>query len=77
VTNPGHIKVDHNRRHRKESLKAAVAAARLACELARDQYEAGLVDFSNVQRPALTAILPESDGTATANLVPLYKDPDD
>ena len=48
MTNPGDIKVDHNRRHRKESLKAAVAAARLAYELARDQYEAGLVDFSNV-----------------------------
>ena len=54
-----------------------MAAARLACELARDPYEAGVVDFSNVQRPALTAIFTESDGTATANLVPLHKDPDD
>jgi outer membrane protein TolC len=82
VINLGHIKVDHNRSHRRESLKAAVAAARPVYELARDQYEAGLVNFSNLldARRSLQSFwddLPQSDGAATSNLLRLYKDPDD
>lgn len=63
---------------RRESLKAATDAARRAVLVARDQYAAGLVDFSNVldaQRSLLLFqdSLAQSDGTVTSNLVRLYK----
>lgn len=63
---------------RRESLKAATAAAQRAVLLAQDQYAAGLVDFNNVlvaQRSLLTLQdeLARSEGTVTSNLVRLYK----
>jgi outer membrane protein, multidrug efflux system len=63
---------------RRESLAAATAAAERADQLARDQYQAGLVGFSNVldaQRSLLSFQdeLAQSNGTVTANLVRLYK----
>jgi NodT family efflux transporter outer membrane factor (OMF) lipoprotein len=63
---------------RRESLAAATASAERADLLARDQYEAGLVDFSNVldaQRSllALQDELAQSDGAAASNLIRLYK----
>lgn len=63
---------------RRSALIAAVEAAERATELARDQYAAGLVDFSNVlisERALLTLQdnLALSDGTVTADLVRLYK----
>ena len=63
---------------RRESLIAAVAAARKAYELAEDRYKAGLVDFSNVldaQRALLSFQdeLAQSEGAVTSNLVRLYK----
>ncbi len=63
---------------RRESLKAAAAAAQRAVLLAQDQYAAGLVDFNNVlvaQRSLLSLQdeLARSEGTVTSNLVRLYK----
>lgn len=63
---------------RRESLKAAVAAAQRAVLLAQDQYIAGLVDFNNVliaQRSLLSLQdeLALSEGQVTSNLVRLYK----
>lgn len=63
---------------RRESLKAATAAAQRAVLLAQDQYIAGLVDFNNVlvaQRSLLSLQdeLALSEGTVTSNLVRLYK----
>lgn len=63
---------------RREFLIQANAAAALAFQLARDQYEAGLVDFTPVliaQRSllALQDQLAQSEGTVTTNLVRLYK----
>jgi outer membrane protein TolC len=63
---------------RRESLKAASAAAQRAVLLAQDQYAAGLVDFNNVliaQRSLLSLQdeLARSEGTVTSNLVRLYK----
>lgn len=63
---------------RRESLVRATAAARNASELARERYQAGLVDFSDVldaQRSLLSFEdqLAQSNGTVTANLVRLYK----
>lgn len=63
---------------RREHLAAAVEAARLAAELARQQYEAGLADFTAVldaQRSLLSFEdqLAQSSGTVTANLVRLFK----
>ncbi|HSO19773.1 MAG TPA: TolC family protein, partial [Desulfosarcina sp.] len=63
---------------RRESLIAATDAARKAALLAQDQYQAGLIDFSNVliaQRSLLSFQddLARSDGTVTSNLVRLYK----
>lgn len=63
---------------RREHLVAAVDASRQAEHLARDQYNAGLVDFISVldaQRSLLSSEnqLIESDGTVTANLIRLYK----
>ena len=63
---------------RRDSLKAATAAAQKAVFLAQDQYAAGLVDFNNVlvaQRSLLSLQdeLARSEGTVTSNLVRLYK----
>ena len=63
---------------RRDSLVKATAAARNADRIARDQYQAGLVDFSNVldaQRSLLSFEdqLAQSRGAVSANLVRLYK----
>lgn len=63
---------------RRESLSRATEAARQADLLARDQYQAGLVDFSNVLITQLALLsfqdeLVQSDGAVTTNLVRLYK----
>lgn len=63
---------------RRESLVSAAESARVSMQLARDQYTAGIVDFSNVldaQRSLLNFQdnLAVSDGAVTANLVRLYK----
>ena len=63
---------------RRDHLAAAVDAARQAEVLARQKYQAGLVDFSNVldaQRSLLSYQdqLATSEGTVTANLMALYK----
>ncbi len=63
---------------RHHSLTIAAAAAQTAFELARYQYESGLVDFQTVldmQRSLLSAqdLLAASDGELIANLVRLYK----
>lgn len=64
--------------NRHDYLSAAVAAARRADELAREQFTAGLVDFSNVldaQRALLQLEdeLAQNEGTMVSNLVRLYK----
>jgi NodT family efflux transporter outer membrane factor (OMF) lipoprotein len=63
---------------RRDFLDRAVTAAKRAELLARDKYQAGLVDFNNVldaQRSLLILQneLSLSTGAATANLVRLYK----
>ncbi|MBU1231869.1 MAG: efflux transporter outer membrane subunit [Proteobacteria bacterium] len=63
---------------RRESLLAAVDAASQAEALARNQYDAGMVDFTSVldsQRSLLSFEdqLAVSDGTVTSNLIRLYK----
>ncbi|MCA1795593.1 MAG: efflux transporter outer membrane subunit, partial [Desulfobacteraceae bacterium] len=63
---------------RRDSLVKATTAARNADRIARDQYQAGLVDFSNVldaQRSLLSFEdqLAQSRGAVSANLVRLYK----
>jgi len=63
---------------RRDSLAMAAAAAQRAELLARDKYQAGLVNFNNVldaQRSLLVlqSELNQSTGAATANLVRLYK----
>lgn len=63
---------------RRESLQAAVTAARRAYELSWDRYNAGLVDFNNVldatrSLQSFQDELASSDGTATSNMIRLYK----
>ncbi len=63
---------------RRESLQAAATAARRAYELSWDRYNAGLVDFNNVldatrSLQSFQDELASSDGTATSNLIRLYK----
>jgi len=63
---------------RMESLRAATTAARSAAQLAEDQFQAGLVDFSNVLDAQRAQInfedeLAQSEGSVTANLIRLYK----
>lgn len=63
---------------RRQSLLAAVDAASQAEALARNQYDAGMVDFTTVldsQRSLLSFEdqLAVSDGTVTSNLIRLYK----
>ncbi len=64
--------------NRHTSLSSAIAAARRAEELARDQYKAGLVDFTNVldTQQALLSLendMAQNEGTMVSNLVRLYK----
>ena len=63
---------------RRKSLVTATSAARRADYLAMEQFQAGLVDFSNVldaQRSLLffQDELARSDGAVMSNLVRLYK----
>jgi multidrug efflux system outer membrane protein len=63
---------------RRESLARATDAAKRVVLLAMDQYQAGLVDFSNVlisQRSLLSSQdeLAQSEGAVVSNLVRLYK----
>ncbi|RJQ67361.1 MAG: efflux transporter outer membrane subunit [Desulfobacteraceae bacterium] len=63
---------------RRDALVTATQAAAQAFQLARDQYQAGLVDFSEVliaQRSLLSFEdqLALSTGAVTANLVRIYK----
>ena len=63
---------------RRSSLRTAADAARQAERLARQQYEAGLVDFSEVliAQQSLLSLeddLARSEGAVTTNLVRLYK----
>ena len=63
---------------RREYLARGTEAARQADLLARDRYQAGLVDFSNVLISQLSLLsfqdeLVQSDGAVTTNLVRLYK----
>ena len=65
-------------RRRREYLARATEAARQADLLARDQFSAGLVDFSNVLITQLALLsleddLAQSEGAATSTLVRLYK----
>lgn len=63
---------------RRHFLAAAVNSAEEAVRLARDQFQAGLVDFNNVLITQLSLLalqdeLAQSNGLAAANLVRLYK----
>jgi NodT family efflux transporter outer membrane factor (OMF) lipoprotein len=63
---------------RMQSLNDTIQAAKKAVELAQHKYQAGLTDFSNVldaQRSLLSFQdqLAQTEGTATSNLVRLYK----
>lgn len=63
---------------RRERLLAATDAARQADILARNKYDAGLVDFTTVLDAQRTLLsyedqLTESNGTVTSNLIRLYK----
>jgi len=67
-----------NEQRRRVFLHDAVASARNAAELARMQYESGLVDFQTVitvdrQLISLEDSLALSDGEVTSNLIRLYK----
>jgi multidrug efflux system outer membrane protein len=64
--------------YKNDNLREASQAAQRAVELAKQEYQAGLIDFSNVldaQRSLLSFQdqLAQSDGTVTSNLVRLYK----
>ena len=64
--------------NRRASLSASADAAQKAADLAKIQYNAGLVDFSNVldaQRSLLSFQdqLAQSDGAVTSSLIGLYK----
>ncbi len=63
---------------RRDSLKAAAVAARRAYELALDEYQAGLVDFTNVldAQQALQSLrdeLVQSEGGLATDVIRLYK----
>ena len=63
---------------RKENLRQAALAAETAAELARQKFQAGLTDFSNVldtQRSLLNFKdqLAQSEGAVTSDLIRLYK----
>jgi NodT family efflux transporter outer membrane factor (OMF) lipoprotein len=63
---------------RRQALTDAAAAAREAVKLARDEYQSGLIAFSDVlesERSLLTYedSLASSEGEVTTNLISLYK----
>jgi outer membrane protein TolC len=63
---------------RRDSLERAATAAQRAELLARDKYQAGLVDFNNVLDAQRSLLILQNElnlstGAATANLVRLYK----
>lgn len=63
---------------REEKLASAVAAAQIASRLALEQYQAGLMDFSNVLSAEQSVVslqdqLAESRGALATNLVSLFK----
>jgi NodT family efflux transporter outer membrane factor (OMF) lipoprotein len=63
---------------RRDSLDKAATAAQRAELLARDKYQAGLVDFNNVLDAQRSLLIIQNElnlstGAATANLVRLYK----
>jgi multidrug efflux system outer membrane protein len=63
---------------RRENLRQAAQAAQAAAELARQKFEAGLTDFTDVldtQRSLLSFQdqLAQSDGAVTSDLIQLYK----
>ena len=63
---------------RRENLRAAVQAAQTAAQLARQEFEVGLTDFTTVldtQRSLLSFQdqLAQSDGAVTSNVIRLYK----
>jgi NodT family efflux transporter outer membrane factor (OMF) lipoprotein len=65
-------------KQRRRSLSEATQAAQKAVELAQHKYQAGLTDFNNVldaQRSLLSLQeqLTQSEGSATSNLIRLYK----
>jgi NodT family efflux transporter outer membrane factor (OMF) lipoprotein len=65
-------------RDRKDALGRAADAARLAADLARDQYTSGLIDFQTVldaQRSLLSLQdqLAVSEGAVTSDVIRLYK----
>ncbi len=67
-----------NEQNRMDNLSKATEAAQKAVELAKQEYEAGLIDFSNVldaQRSLLSFQdqLAQSKGTVTSNLIRVYK----
>lgn len=67
-----------NEQDRNYNLTEAVDAAQMAAEMAQQEYEAGLVDFSNVldaQRSLLSFQdeLAQSNGTMSSNFIRLYK----
>jgi outer membrane protein TolC len=64
--------------HKRDALHEATKAAQRAVELAQNNYQAGLADFSDVldaQRSLLSFQdqLAQSNGTVTSNLIRLYK----
>jgi multidrug efflux system outer membrane protein len=64
--------------YKNDNLRKASQAAQRAVELAKQEYQAGLIDFSNVldaQRSLLSFQdqLAQSNGTVTSNLIRLYK----
>lgn len=72
------LKAYSEEQQRRTALEEATGAARRAEKLARDKYQAGLVDFSEVldaQRSLLSLQdqLTQSKGTVTSDLIRLYK----
>jgi NodT family efflux transporter outer membrane factor (OMF) lipoprotein len=72
------LKAWTSEQRRHQALVEAVASARRAAELARVQYNSGLVDFETVltadrQLLSLEDSLAVSDGEMTSNLIRLYK----
>lgn len=64
--------------YRRQALIDATEAAKRAAELAKDKYQGGLTDFSNVLEAERSLLsfqdqLNQSDGKVTSNLIRLYK----
>ncbi len=72
------LKAYSEEQQRRTALEEATGAARKAEKLARDKYQAGLIDFNEVldaQRSLLSLQdqLAQSNGAITSNLIRLYK----